>query len=84
MTTTKEELETNLSEYNSQIQQVSLASFRLALVVPVHPCNVRDFRCSIYVCLQVEQLLLSEPDNQEYADIFQNLTEVRLGLLLHC
>ena len=26
--------------------------------------------------MQVEQLLLAEPENQEYADIFQSLTEV--------
>ncbi|KAK9812102.1 hypothetical protein WJX73_006622 [Symbiochloris irregularis] len=39
------ELENNLTEYNSQLQQV-------------------------------EQLLLAEPENQEYAEIFQSLTEV--------
>ena len=31
------------------------------------------------LCWQVESLLLSEPDNEEYADIHNSLTEVRGG-----
>lgn len=36
-------------------------------------CDKREF-CAI----QVEQLLLSEPDNEEFADIYRSLAEVGL------
>lgn len=29
------------------------------------------------MCIQVEQLLLSEPSNQEYEDLYNSITEVR-------
>ena len=33
--------------------------------------------------MQVEQLLLSEPNNQEYEDLYNSITEVSAPLLVH-
>ena len=63
----------NLQEYKSQLEQV-LRSVSLAAV----PClGSAEAQILSLLHLQVESLLLSEPDNEEYADIHNSLTEVR-------
>ena len=64
----------NLQEYKSQLEQV-LRSVTVAAVGPFVGSAEAQILGSLR--LQVESLLLSEPDNEEYADIHNSLTEVR-------
>ena len=70
-----EELQANLTEYRGQLQQARCC--RCCPVALLRPVLVWGTDYSAILCFaQVEQLLLSEPNNQEYEDLYNSITEV--------
>ena len=67
-----EELQANLSEYRGQLQQAGRLRCFSAATFSERGTDVGAWVC----CAQVEQLLLSEPNNQEYEDLYNSITEV--------
>ena len=69
------ELEANLQEYRAQLQQVR---------PPLCHQTFEKVTCmpDEHFCAQVETLLVSDAENTEYAEIYDNLSEVRLSITL--
>ena len=73
-----DDLQQTLEEYKTQLEQVwLLPALKVSPAVRPAGTQVQAKACCPYylVLLQVEGLLLSEPDNQEYAEIYRSLTE---------
>jgi hypothetical protein len=72
------ELRANLEEYHTQLSQVGAflyAGLRLRLICIA---GRNSFRA-----LQVEALLLSDPENVEYRGIYDGLAEARLAFAIY-
>lgn len=67
-----DQLRKNLAEYNEQLQEVrySILSPTVCVKATEHDSNIS------YNIMQVEELLLSDPNNAEYKEIYAGLEEV--------
>ena len=69
------ELEANLQEYRAQLQQVRPHLHHQSSMMLL-------FMLRFLLCVLVETLLVSDAENTEYAEIYDNLSEVRLSYTL--
>lgn len=74
-----QELQANLAEYREQLQQVCsprscLFGYMLRYSSQSSGQGQPD---SVVRCVQLEELLLDEPDNQDYQSLYNDVQEVR-------
>ena len=72
------ELQANLCEYEEQLGQVSAMGSLVRWEERVLFSRALERRGLSLVLAQVEQLLLDDPENEEYNGIYESLSEVRL------